>query len=601
MIKLSDYIADFIARQGVKHVFMLPGGGCMHLIDSFGSRPDVECVTCLHEQACSLAAEAYAECRNELSTVVVTTGPGSTNAVTGVADAWLESSSCVFISGQAKRADMIGSRGVRSMGPQEVDIVSVVRPITKYAVSVLDPATIRYHLEKAVFLARTGRRGPVWLEIPLDVQSAQVDPDEMTGYQPDEEGSLTENAKLSELVGQTVRAVNAAQRPVILLGNGARNAFDRGLLERFLETLPVPVLTTWKAIDFLADDHPLFSGRPGIVAERAANFAQQTADCLIVIGARLDLPQIGFNHRNFAPRAVKIVVDVDPREIGKLDMEIHVSICADAAGFIEEFLKQSADLLPRDYPAWVGRCKNWREEYPVVLPEYWKRPDGAVDLYALIAVLSDLSRPDDVLVPESSGPPSDIFLQAFRVKKGQKILNSPGLGGMGTGLPASIGACLASGRKRTICVNGDGGFQLNIQELETVRRLNLPIKFFVLCNGGYASIYGMQKNHFAGNLVGCDPSSGLTFPNIEKIANAYELPTAAITDASNLCASVREVLDRPGPVVCAVNVSMDQQVAPKVTSSMGPDGVLVSKPMEDMWPFLDRDSLREALKIEAPE
>lgn len=592
MIKLSDYVSKFVAEQGVKHVFMVPGGGCMHLVDSFGKQEGMEYVACLHEQACGFAGEAYAEFKNDLAAMLVTTGPGGTNVLTGVACSWLESSSCLFISGQAKRADMIGSRGVRSMGQQEVDIISVVRPITKYAVSVLEPETIRYHLEKAVHLARSGRRGPVWIEIPLDVQSINIDENSLKGFEPE---PVATNSRLQEWVAKTIELLNRAKKPVLLIGNGARGAFNSGLIDELLKALPVPVLTTWKAIDFLADDHPLFAGRPGIVAERAANLTQQASDCVVVLGARLDLPQIAFNHRNFAPRASKIVVDADPAELGKLDMDLAVSACADVADYVREFLRQAGRLVGRDHSGWVARCKEHRTRFSVFMPEQWNRADGKIDVYALVKTLSDLATDSDLFVPGSSGPPSDIFLQSFRVKRGQRILNAPGLGAMGTGLPATIGACLASGGRRTICVNGDGGFQLNIQELETVRRLGLPIKFFVLCNGGYASIRGMQNNYFQGRFVACDPSSGLSFPDVIKVAQAYGLATASIADASKLRESVHEVLETKGPIVCAVDVALDQAVAPRVTTKVGADGLLVSRPMEDMWPYLEPHELKALL------
>jgi acetolactate synthase-1/2/3 large subunit len=307
-----------------------------------------------------------------------------------------------------------------------------------------------------------------------------------------------------------------------------------------------------------------------------------------VIGARLDLPQTAFQHRNFARAASRIVVDVDASEIAKLDMPIDVPVCADATDFVAEFLRQAGSLRPRDRKCWMARCREWRERYPVVLPEF-REETGAVNSYVLMDVLSDLCGPDDLFVPGSSGPCSDVFMQAFRIRAGQKMVNAPGLGAMGTGLPGTIGACLASGRKRTVCVNGDGGFQLNIQELETVRRLRLPVKYFVLVNGGYASIMAAQQNHFQGRYVGSEPGSRLTLPDIRRVAEAYGIATAAIDDHDGIHDRVREVLERDGPVVCAVRVAPDQPTMPRVQSSVRPDGSIVSKPMEDMWPFLDRD------------
>ncbi|MGA2146125.1 MAG: thiamine pyrophosphate-binding protein [Bryobacteraceae bacterium] len=585
MKKLSDYVIEFVAGAGVKHIFMLAGGGSMHLVDSVGRHRELEYVCCLHEQACAFAAEHYAEFTNGLGVALVTTGPGGTNAVTGLAAAWLESASCLFLSGQAKRGDLIGATGVRSMGQQEVDIVAVVKPLTKYAVTVLDPATIRYHLEKAVYLATHGRRGPVWIDIPLDVQAATIDETGLRGFVPP---PVARAASLERQVSEAIDLIDDSQRPVLFLGNGSRAALAGGELGQLVDLLKIPVLVTWKMADFLPEANPYYAGRPGAIGQRGANFTEQNADCLIIVGARLDRPQTAFSHRNFARAATKIMVDVDAAELAKIQPEVHVPVCADAGVFTREFLRQANRLKPKDRSCWVKRAKEWSERYPVVLPEYWADA-GAVNTYVLMDVLSDELAATDVIVPGSSGPCSDIFMQAFRVKAGQRIVNAPGLGAMGTGLPGAIGACLASGRRRTVNINGDGGFQLNVQELETVRRLNLPIKFFVLANGGYASIMATQRNYFGGRFVGSEASSHLTLPDIERVAAAYGLPTAHIHDHGELRQGVREVLALDGPVVCAVDTPADQPTAPRVTSSIRPDGTIVSKPMEDMWPFLGRD------------
>jgi acetolactate synthase I/II/III large subunit len=583
-LKLSDYVIDFVANRGVKHVFMLTGGGCMHLTDSLGRNPRIEYVCCLHEQACSFAAEAYGEYTNELGVALVTTGPGGTNAVTGVAAAWLESAPCLFLSGQAKRADLIGKSGVRSMGQQEVDIVSVVKPITKYAKTVLDPASIRYELEKAVYLATHGRRGPVWLDLPLDVQATSIDESRLEGFIRPE----TDARDLEQEVARTIELLNRAERPVLFLGNGARAAHAQGLLTKLIDTLRIPVLLTWKIVDAVPEECEYYAGRPGAIGQRGANFTQQNADCMLLIGARLDRPQTAFSYKKFARAATKILVDIDPAEIAKFDMRIDVPVCADSADFIAELLRQSGKLTPRDRSCWVKRTREWQRRYPVVLPEYWENGE-VVNTYVLMDVLSDELGPDDLIVPGSSGPCSDIFMQAFRIKAGQRVVNAPGLGAMGTGLPGSIGACLASGRKRTTCINGDGGFQLNIQELETVHRLKLPIHYFVLCNGGYGCIMATQRNYFEGRFTGSDRSSHLTFPDITKVAAAYNLPVAHIHNHAELRQKVRDVLAHDGPIVCAVDVSANEATAPRVTSYVRADGVIVSKPMEDMWPFLDRD------------
>jgi acetolactate synthase I/II/III large subunit len=594
LVKLSDYVVDYLVQQGLRHIFLLPGGGCMHLADSVGKRPELDYVCCLHEQACAFAAEAYGEFTNHLGAALVTAGPGGTNAITGAACAWIESSPCIFISGQAKRSDLIcrQPQPVRSMGQQEVDITAMVRPITKYAAMVLEPADIRYHLEQALWLATHGRKGPVWLDIPLDVQAAQIEPETLRGFTPPAEM----RRDFTMQIGQALAALAKAKRPVIYAGNGVRTA---GQVEAFcalVERLGVPVLLTWKAADFLPDDHPCYIGRPGGMGQRAANFTQQKADWLLVLGARLDLPSVAFNHANFAPEAFKVFVDVEEAELAKFKAKIDVPIAVDLEAFMPQLATAVAAMPPPDFGAWRNRCREWLTRYPVVLPEYRSQADTPISTYVLMDVLSALLDARDVIVPGSSGPCSDIFYQAFRVKSGQRILNAPGLGAMGTGLPGTIGAALASGGRRVININGEGGFQLNIQELETVRRLQLPVKYFVLDNGGYRSIVAMQRGHFQGRLVGSEPSSRLTMPDTGRVAEAYGIPALYVDSHAKLESVLRETLSRTGPVVCVVKTSVDEKTAPKVTSEVRPDGSIVSKPMEDMWPFLERAEFEAVMR-----
>ena len=588
MIKLSDYVFQFVSRLGVKRVFLLPGGGCMHLVDSLGSPGGLEYVCCLHEQAAVIAAEAHAQYTGNVGVALVTTGPGGTNAITGVSGAWIDSTPLLVFSGQVKSSDMIGTSGVRQRGVQEVDIVSLVKPITKYAITVMDPGSIRYHLEKAVYLASTGRPGPVWIDIPLDVQGAMIDEFKLEGFTPDILSLLEPRREISSLTDQAIALLNASERPVILAGNGIRLA---GALREFIhlaESLKIPILTTWKAIDFLPEDHPFFFGRPGSIGQRGANFIQQNSDLILTLGARLDLLQVGYNYPNFARAAKKIIVEVDDAEIRKLKMPIDLPVCGNVKDFLAELVRKKEALKGKDRFAWLERCRQWKEKYPVVLPEYGQAK-SFVNTYALVDVLSDLLSSEDVLVPGSSGSCSEITMQAFRVKKGQRILNSPGLGAMGFGLPASIGACLASGGKRTVSLIGDGGLQLNIQDLATIVRLKLPLKLFVLNNNGYASIRNTQNAHFKGHLVACDPSSGLVLPNTCAIAAAYGLKHYRIQDPQHLREDVAEVLADEGPCLCEVMTDPDLLTAPRLSSETRPDGSIVSKPLEDLWPFLGRE------------
>lgn len=590
-MKLSDYVFRFIADLGIKHVFMVPGGGAMHLNDSVGNCQDIEYVCNLHEQASAIAAEAYARVTNYLGVVLVTTGPGGTNAITGVAGAWLESTPCLIISGQVKRIDMKGDLGVRQRGPQELDIISIVKSITKYAVTVTDPATIRYHLEKAVALATLGRKGPVWLDIPLDVQASMIDPDSLKGFDPGELVEVETNpSSLTSKVEEAIRLINNAERPVLLIGNGVRLSGAEKIIHELVTILGIPVLTTWMGIDLVSDECPEYFGMPGVAAARSANFIIQNSDCLVSIGARLDLSVTGFDQTKFARAAKKIVVDIDAGELRKLKMTVNVQVCADAKTFIQELLKNKSSIQPVDRTDWLLRCNEWKEKYPVILPEYWEQKKY-VNVYVFTSVLSDELTNDDLLIPGSSGAGIDQFWLSVHVKPGQRLFSTGGLGAMGFGVPASIGGCLASGHKRTITVDGDGGFQLNIQELETISRLNLPIKFFVLNNQGYGSIRSTQRAYFNGHLVGCDPSSGLTFPDTIKIASAYNIKSVRISDSSTLREDIRKVLHLPGPVICDVMTDPDQTVSPHVSSHIRSDGSMVSRPLEDLFPFLDREEL----------
>lgn len=595
-MKLSDYIFQFIAAQGVKHVFMLPGGGAMHLVDSLGRCKDIEYICNLHEQACAIAAEAYARVNNNLGVALVTTGPGGTNSITGVAAAWLDSTPCLFISGQVKRDDLMGNLGVRQLGVQEIDIVSLIRPITKYAVTIMDSSSVRYHLEKALYLAKVGRPGPVWIDIPLDVQAASVEPEMLEGFDLKGIDIKFDQFNLEKQISDVIDLINGSERPVILAGNGIRLAGAEKDFLDLVNQLNIPVLTTWLGIDLLPQSHKLFIGRPGSIAPRGANFALQNSDCLLIIGSRLDMALTGYAHDKFARAAKKIMVDIDSAEIRKIKTTIDIPIYADAKVFIRELLNRINKIKTKPSSSWLPRCQEWKGKYPVVLPEH-RMHRGSVSTYFFSEILSDELSGNDLIVPGSSGNCVEIFLLVFKVKAGQRIFHNRGLGAMGFGLPASIGACIASGRKRTICVDGDGGFQLNIQELETVARLKLPIKFFVINNGGYASIRAMQMNYFQ-RKVGADSESGLTLPDIIKVAAAYGLSTMRIVDQNDLRNQIRNVLQLPGPVICEIMAIPDEIRAPRLSSRQRNDGMMISKPLEDLWPFLDRQEFLSNMLIQ---
>jgi acetolactate synthase-1/2/3 large subunit len=496
-MRLADYVMQFVASLGVKHVFLLTGGGAMHLNDALARCPDLEYICNQHEQACAIAAENYSKATNNLGVAMVTTGPGGTNTITGLAGAWLDSTPCLFLSGQVKRADRMyrpdgTPLGVRQRGIQEVDIIPIVRPLTKYAVTITEPESIRYHLEKAVYLARTGRPGPVWIDIPIDVQAAPIDERSLPTFDPAELPPKSQGKALAEQVSEVLRRFNRAQRPLVLAGNGIRLARAEDLFREVVRLLNVPVETTWLALDFVSDDDPLFAGRPGTVAPRGPNFALQNCDLLLVIGARMDFTVIGYSPEHLARGAHKIMVDIDSAEIAKLGAIIDTPVHADAGEFLRELLRQRQSIERPDRRCWLQRCQDWKVRYPLIVDEH-RAPDSRVSIYHLAEILSEEVGQDEYIVSGSSGSGIEIFLLAYKLKAGRRVFHTTALGAMGFGLPATIGVCLAGGRRHTICVDGDGGFQLNIQELATVANLRLPIKFFVLDNDGYASIRASQK------------------------------------------------------------------------------------------------------------
>lgn len=599
MVKLSDYVIQYLEKLGTDHMFMLPGGGAMHLNDSLGKSEKIQYVVCLHEQACAIAAEAYARVTNKPGLLMVTTGPGGTNAITGVAAAYVESTPMIVISGQVKRADQINQQGIRQQGMQELDIVSIVTPVTKYAAMVTEPESIRCHLDRAVYEAVNGRKGPVWLDIPLDVQASMIDEDKLTGWEPEPQHAVQKAADekaLEEQVLQVIEYLNEAERPVLLAGNGIRLSDGIEVFEELAEYLKIPVLTTWNGIDLIGDSHPLFFGRPGGMGQRYANFVQQNSDFFLSIGARMNLLQTGYNFDGFAREAVRVMVDIDENELHKINVRPQVPICADAKKFMELLLKHKDKIRMKDHAQWTAYAERVKQKYPIVLKQYWEQKED-VNTYALLDVITEQMKPDDIYVSGSSGTCIDVSMQTFRVKKGQRVFSTKGLASMGFGVPATIGACLAGKGRRTVCVNGDGGFQMNIQELETIRRLNLPIKIFVLNNHGYAQIHATQKNIFAGHYVACDEESCLTLSPISDVAAAYGLKTVQIKNNQELQEKVKEVLEYPGPVICEVFVPISLSAFPKQVSYKRSDGQMESLPLEYMNPMLSEEEMKENMLI----
>jgi len=595
-MKLSDYVLKFVADFGVKDVFLVTGGGAMHLNQSLGAEKRIRAVCNSHEQASAICAEGYAKAVNGLGVCMVTTGPGGTNAVTGVAGAWLDSTPVLYLSGQVKRPDRMFDKngkplGMRQLGVQEVDICSIVRPITKYAVTVLDPAEIRYHLEKAVYLAMNGRPGPVWIDIPLDVQATPIDETALEGFDAAEfagDASILGTADIPAEVTRAIAAFNACERPLLFAGNGIRLAHAEKEFEQLRRHLGVPTVATWCAADLVPSDDPTYVGRPGSVAARGANFALQNCDFLLAIGVRLDFAITGYAPQNLAREAHKIAVDIDAAELGKLDPYLQQPVCADAKAFLIELLKRKDELKPGNFDAWLARCADWKTRYPVVTDEH-RRPEGLVSIFNLAEVLGEEVSPDDRLVVGNSGSAIEIYLLACPTLHSQRLYHTAGLGAMGYAVPMAIAVSIANPGREVIAVDGDGGFQFNIQELETIHRLQLPIKFFVLNNDGYSSIRASQRAYFGSANIGADKDTGLTIPDLSKVGASYGLGTYVIRDQTRLREEVRTVLAMRGPVVCDVNVLPDEVRAPRLQSYQRPDGSFVSKPLEDLFPFLPRE------------
>jgi acetolactate synthase-1/2/3 large subunit len=596
-VRLADYVFSCIANEGVKVVFLVPGGGAMFLVDAVGQNPDITYVPHHHEQAAAIAAEAYSRINGRLGCACVTTGPGATNAITGVVGAWIESVPLLIVSGQVKRADLIGDSGVRQKGPQEVDIVSMVKPVTKYAATVMDPQDIRYHLEKAVHLATTGRRGPVWIDIPLDVQAATIEPATLRGYEPPA-AAASAAADIDAESISVIDMINAAERPIILAGHGIRLAEAATQFRELYEALDVPVVTTWNAMDLIPSDHRLSVGKPGTVALRAPNFAVQNSDLVIAIGARLDNVVTAFNPAKFGRHAKKIVIDVDPNELAKFgpDAQIAKSVQADARVMIEAMLRQRNRVLTKNRSSWLAKCAEWKAKYPINDGAPFPS-SGTISHYHLTHVLSQEIAKGTLVVTGSSGLAIEIFYTGFQNKSGQRVFLTSGLGAMGYGMPAMIGASMASGGKPFVGIEGDGSMMMNIQELQTIRALKLPLRLFVFNNHGYASIRNTQRNYFAGRYVGTGPEGKLGLPDFVALAQANGIDAIRIDDASELTEKVRYALNHEGPLLIDVHVEPNEALWPKSSALPQPDGSMLSMPLEDMSPLLSREEFRENMIV----
>lgn len=595
MIKVSDYIVKRLIQYGVRHVFMITGGATMHLNDSFGRAKKIRCVFNHHEQACAIAAEGYSRVSGKLAVVNVTSGPGGLNTLTGVMGQWTDSVPVLYISGQVKKETTISSCpniGLRQLGDQEVDIVSIVKPITKFSVSVRNPKDIKMLLDKAIHIAISGRPGPVWLDIPLDVQGAIVKERDMTVYRNRQNTLVFFEKKVDSKIRQSLESLKDAKRPVLIAGNGIRVAGTRNNLLTLVKKLKIPVLTTFNGFDLVPSDNPYFIGRIGTLGSRAGNFALQNSDFVLSVGSRNNIRQVSYSWKMFARSAKKVIVDIDPAELRKPTVNPDIAINCDAGYFLEKFLKYTSKLPNWDW--WLNWCRKRKEKYPVVLPGYKKFK--SVNPYYFMQKLTELTRENDVVVAGNASACVVLF-QAGIVKDNQRIFWNSGCASMGYDLPAAIGACLANNRKNTICITGDGSIQMNIQELQTIVHNRLPIKIFVLNNNGYVSIKQTQENFFGLPYIGCDKNSGVSFPSFAKVAKAYGIKTEKIIRHKGMDGKINNILKFKGPVLCDVMLKPNYKFTPRLSSKKLDDGRIISKPLEDMFPFLNRNEFTANMLI----
>jgi len=589
-MRVADYVFRFLADRGARHVFMVTGGGAMFLNDAVRVEKRLTPIFNQHEQACAMAAEGYVRAGNGMGVVSVTTGPGGTNTLTGVIGQWLDSIPVIYISGQVKFSTTIMScpgLGLRQLGDQEINIVDIVRPVTKYAVAVLDAKEIKRELEKALSIAFSGRPGPVWLDIPINIQNTQIDETKMLSGENQVSPIVELETSETRLAIDLLRA---ARRPVLIAGHGIRLA---GAQQEFLavaEDLGIPVLTTFNGFDLIPSEHPLFGGRIGTLGNRSGNFILQSADLLLSIGSRNNVRQVSYNWENFGKCAKKIVVDIDAAELRKPTLCPDLAVCADAGAFIAALKCGLADAPFRVSADWLMWCQERRRRFPLT-PEGAESKQGVVDAYHFMEVLT-LATPSDVVTVAGNGTACVALFQSGQVKPSQRTFWNSGCASMGYDLPAALGAS-ATGRK-TVCIAGDGSIQMNLAELQTVLNHKLPVKIFLLENNGYASIRQTQNAFFSGAKIGCDRGSGVVLPDMLKLAHAFGFRTSEIKQHSGLREAIENVLMDDDPAFCVVRLG-ENEFAPKLSSRTQADGVIASSSLEDMAPFLSEERVRDNL------
>lgn len=592
-IKIAEYVSQFLVDHDMKDCFMITGGGAMHLDDALGHQRGMRCIFNHHEQACAIAAEGYARMTGRMAAVCVTSGPGGTNAITGVMGGWTDSIPMFVISGQAKRETTLWScpeLGLRQLGDQEIDIVRSVSNMTKYAVMVTNPLEIAYHLEKAYYLAMEGRKGPVWIDIPLDIQGAHVNTEELAHFDLQQEKMWRTPEIRDSLIKEILEKIKKARAPLLLAGTGVRLADAGKELLAVVEKLKIPVVTAWNANDLVAFDNPYYAGMPGTVGTRPGNYALQNCDLLLSLGCRMNLRMIGYNHFDFGKNAYKIVVDIDARELAKPtvrpDLPIH--------GEVKEFLKKvlNTGYSPaKEHGPWKEWCRSLVEKYPVALESYHNPEGGPVNPYIFMDILFDMLKRDDQIIC-GNGSACVVTFQAAKIKQGQRMFSNSGCAAMGYGLPAALGVAVADPNRRTICIDGDGSIMMNLQELATIAYNHLDVKIILLNNHGYHSIRQTQMNLFRPPFVGIDPESGVGFPDFEKLSEAFGIQYFSLEKEAECRRVLEEVLDWKGPCICEAIVDPKQDFAPKSASKILPDGQIVSPSLDDMAPFIEPEVWR---------
>ena len=603
-IRLADYAAQFLCDHGVTDVFSVVGGGAMHLNDALGHHPGLKVTYNHHEQACAIAAEAYARLDNRIAAVCVTTGPGGTNALTGVVGGWLDSIPMFILSGQVRydttaRYGMQFTDGLplRALGDQEYDIVKSVTPMTKYAVMIEDPMTIRYHLERAWHLATTGRPGPVWVDIPVNYQGMSIETDDLPGYDPSEDDKDLPPAVSEETLDQIISLLKEAKRPVFHAGYGIRLSGGYSVFRELMEKLNIPVVTYWNAVDLIEDEHPLYCGRAGNMGDRPGNWAIQNADLILAIGTRISIRQVGYNYETWARASKVIMVDIDRAEMKKHTLHVDLPVWADAKDFMTRLNDRLSGTLFTGTD-WLKTCQRWKKDYPVCLPKHWEENGETANVYAFVHYLSS-RLPENSLTAVSNGACCVVGNQTYVIQKGSRMANNSAIASMGYGLPAAIGTCIGGGRQTTICLEGDGSIMMNLQELQTILTNRLPIKIFLINNNGYHSIRITQTNLFSEHTkVGIGPESkDLSFPDFKKIAQAFGYPYLEAHSNKEMMMAVDRALETPGPVFTEIFTDTVQVWEPKSATKKLEDGTLVSPPLEDLAPFLPREELKNIMII----